>query len=141
MKKLLLLALLLFPVSAHAATLADFLPSGKKAWSAYQCAELAGLTGDAEQATRLLAIGNAEGKKFVEGTREMKLTPDDVKGDIVGFKLISIPPASTDFMLGRMYERAATANLVAIYQKENDMTKAVETAREQFKSLSCAKVQ
>jgi len=85
---------------------------------AFQCSQYAALSGNAKEQERLFLLGYATGKRFVDAARNQKISPQDLKEKVPLSVLQLMEGPTTDFMVGRIFEYAATDAFDSIAKRD-----------------------
>jgi hypothetical protein len=111
----------------------EYAVMGRQAWSAFECASLASVTGDVEEQERLFLFGYEQGKKFLAAAEAEKISDEDYSSEVpIGVSLLLGGP-SADFMLGRIFEGAQENALDDIYTKDLNDTNEIRKIRAENK--------
>jgi hypothetical protein len=82
--------------------------SARLAWSALECSEYARMMGDKTQEERLMKVGLAAGRSFIDAVRANRISKDDVYSKVPMAVMAIVTGPSTEFSLGRLYQSAIT---------------------------------
>ena len=135
--KILITILFLLPFTAQAETIKEHLPLGRKAWAAFECANIVGYAQDAQEQTRLFNIGYKIGTDFLEAIKHIEVQPSDIN-DEKDFFLAALSIPNTDFALGRIYERAS---LDFTFPTNAGLEGLRKKARDEFSQKNCSLIE
>ena len=90
----------------------------KMAFAAFRCAVFAEMSGDKIEHTRLFELGLAAGRNFVEALRSGEITDADVRAQAPLGVTMYLQGPTTDFMIGRVYEGAASLAYKSVTQQD-----------------------
>lgn len=111
----------------------EYAVMGRQAWSAFECASLASVTGDVEEQERLFLFGYEQGKKFLAAVEAEKIQEEDYSSEVpIGVSFLLGGP-SADFMLGRIFEGAQENALEDIYTTDLNDTDEIREIRAENK--------
>jgi hypothetical protein len=118
----------------------EFAVLGQVTWSAFECASWAGVMKDRVEQDRLFNIGLSSGRRFIDAVRAGKVRENDISVQVpVGLVMLLQGP-STDFMLGRIFERVqdhALKEVVSSKDTINEPAVQAVIAGNKFRSSNC----
>ncbi len=109
-------------------------------WSAFECSVYADLSGNEMEQARLFDLGVKSGREFIEAVNTRQIPPDMLRVEVNAATLDLLQGPSTDFMVGRVYESAATAALQKAAPKNADVHARRANGASFYTSTSCARV-
>lgn len=93
---------------------------GSASWSAFECSVLAGYSNQKEQ-ERLFNYGYSQGVVFINALRDNKVKQEDLYNKVPIGMMMHIQGPTSDFALGRVYEKAADSGLKDIVKSGDKM--------------------
>lgn len=105
---------------AFATSSSEYALMGSASWSAFECSVLAGYSNPKEQ-ERLFNYGYSQGITFINALRENKVKQEDLYNKVPMGMMMHIQGPTSDFALGRVYEKAADSGLKDIIKSGDKM--------------------
>lgn len=112
---------------------------GSASWSAFECSVLAGY-GNPKEQERLFKYGYSQGITFVNDLKENKVKQEDLYNKVPMGMMMHIQGPTSDFALGRVYEKAVDSGLKDIIKsgdKINDKDVQKILAEGQYTKQNC----
>ncbi|MCB1682399.1 MAG: hypothetical protein H6858_08550 [Rhodospirillales bacterium] len=111
-------------------------------WSAFECAVLANIAGDADEHSRLIDYGYDKGQKFMSELRGGKVKKEDFADEVPDPFISLLKGPSNDFILGRIYQSAEEEILSGevVISEDDEMNldeERTDAAQKKFKALNC----
>lgn len=106
--------------NAFATSSSEYALMGRSSWSAFECSVLAGYS-NSKEAERLFRYGYSQGITFVNALRENKVKQEDLSNTVPMGMLLHIQGPTSDFALGRVYEKASDSGLKDIIKSGDKM--------------------
>lgn len=106
--------------SIFAASPSEYALMGSASWSAFECSVLAGYSNQKEQ-ERLFMFGYSQGIAFINALRENKVKQEDLYNNVPMGLMMHIQGPTSEFALGRVYEKAAESGLKDIVKSGDKM--------------------
>jgi hypothetical protein len=125
------------PAFAQSGVKESTMNKGYKAWSAFECTELATIAEDANEKNRLYNVGYNYGASFLSEIKNANIVPAYMT-DPIGYKLLTVTVPSVDFALGRIYEGAASLVNRDLQEQGIDSLKSKAAAK--FKQKKCDEI-
>lgn len=112
---------------------------GRASWSAFECSVLAEYSNQKEQ-ERLFMYGYSQGNAFINALRENKVRQEDLYNKVPMGMMMHIQGPTSDFALGRVYEKAVESGLKDIIKsgdKINDKDVQKILAEGRYNQQNC----
>lgn len=124
---------------AFATSSSEYALMGRASWSAFECAVLAEYSHPKEQ-ERLFNYGYSQGAIFINALKEDKVKKEDLYNKVPMIMMMSLQGPTTDFALGRIFEKAADSalkNIIKSGDKLNDKDIQKMLAEGRYSEQNC----
>ena len=96
----------------------DYAAMGKRGWDAFRCSVYAQYMGEDDESDRLLILGYAQMKEFVEAVDDKQVRRADLERLVPNVVIYKAHGFSTDFKVGRIYEAALDRAADQVYLRD-----------------------
>jgi hypothetical protein len=129
-------AVALLPTHSFGETSQEYAAMGRKLWSAFECAVIAGVANDGAEHQRLFNVGIEQGRTFLNALQAGKITQEDFKNAVPLVVVWLLDGPSVDFILGRIFE-AAGQSATEVFQAPDEKLK-VTIAQNEYAKRDCS---